>query len=428
MKYNLITIYTSEAVRWKGKPLYSAVCDYIVSLNIAARCIVTNGIAGCYENGVLASAGIEVISQNLPCKIEIILPDREAETVLSTLGDMVADGLISVSEVDVRVSHVSHGCIPHNIRVRDIMTPNPVSISVESSAADAVKLLARAEFKGLPVIDSSHKPVGIVTQSDLTGKAGLRVRPQLLADFSWEQVDDLVKPLGWVKVSEIMTAPVVCLGENEKVSSAVALMLNKGRKRFPVTDKNGNLIGMFARSDVFRMVTGSNICKVDYTPPESCHGMAKFVKDVMTGSTETVHPKASIEEVIIKISTDRLQRVVVTDDSGKFKGMISDKDLLVLFLSRQINVWEHIVSSIPFSEAARTRKAQLASMKIRYASDVMKTDITTVNEETTIHDAVKIMTEKKLSRLPVVDSKGKFRGIISQEDILRVGAGEMPLN
>lgn len=44
-----IEIFTSEAARCNQKPLVTAAVQHIRDLKIAARCMVTRDIAGCYE-------------------------------------------------------------------------------------------------------------------------------------------------------------------------------------------------------------------------------------------------------------------------------------------------------------------------------------------------------------------------------------------
>ena len=51
----------------------------------------------------------------------------------------------------------------------------------------------------------------------------------------------------------------------------------------------------------------------------------------------------------------------------------------------------------------------------------MRTDLVTVREETTIDEAVRLMADKGLKRLPVLDGEGHFRGMISRDSLLRTG-------
>lgn len=90
--YCSITILTSEEARWKGRPLHDAVVNLVRGRKIAARCHVTRGIAGCYENGEVATHSIVDLSANLPLEIRIVLPAAEVETLLSDLEPMVSEG------------------------------------------------------------------------------------------------------------------------------------------------------------------------------------------------------------------------------------------------------------------------------------------------------------------------------------------------
>jgi PII-like signaling protein len=79
LNYRVIEVYSSEEIRHRGKPLYDALVAHVKGLRIAARCLVTRGIAGCYESGEVASRNILTISYNLPVKVEIVLPAAETD-------------------------------------------------------------------------------------------------------------------------------------------------------------------------------------------------------------------------------------------------------------------------------------------------------------------------------------------------------------
>jgi len=50
---------------------------------------------------------------------------------------------------------------------------------------------------------------------------------------------------------------------------------------------------------------------------------------------------------------------------------------------------------------------------------VMKTGLVIVGESTRIEEAIRLMVDKRLKRLPVVDAGGRFRGMISRDAILK---------
>jgi len=91
VKYNVIEIFTSEEVHWKGRPLHLAIIEEVRTAKIAARTIVLKGVAGSYENGEIASSTLEILSFNMPLKIEIILPAAELNTILPKIEEMVTN-------------------------------------------------------------------------------------------------------------------------------------------------------------------------------------------------------------------------------------------------------------------------------------------------------------------------------------------------
>lgn len=52
------------------------------------------------------------------------------------------------------------------------------------------------------------------------------------------------------------------------------------------------------------------------------------------------------------------------------------------------------------------------------AADIMKTEVITVKQDTTISEIATILTENKISGVPVVDFEGRVIGIVSEGDLL----------
>lgn len=100
-KYKSVVIFTSENARYNGKPLCQALINYVRDLKIHARTFVSKGIAGSYENGEIAHHAIEVISVNMPLRIEIILPAPELDGILEKLKKIVQDGIITVNDMNI---------------------------------------------------------------------------------------------------------------------------------------------------------------------------------------------------------------------------------------------------------------------------------------------------------------------------------------
>jgi arabinose-5-phosphate isomerase len=53
--------------------------------------------------------------------------------------------------------------------IREVMTPDPLTVPAGSRVADAVEVLCRHKISELPVVDASGRPVGLLDITDLIG-------------------------------------------------------------------------------------------------------------------------------------------------------------------------------------------------------------------------------------------------------------------
>jgi len=53
------------------------------------------------------------------------------------------------------------------------------------------------------------------------------------------------------------------------------------------------------------------------------------------------------------------------------------------------------------------------------AKDVMSTEVVTISCKATVLDAAKLMLDRRISGLPVVDEEGRLVGMVSEGDLLR---------
>jgi len=111
--------------------------------------------------------------------------------------------------------------------------------------------------------------------------------------------------------------------------------------------------------------------------------------------------------------------VAVVDREGHFLGLIADRDLLVAFAERHPGIWDYFVSKIPFTERGRHQKQLQEHLRARTAGEVMNTDVVTVREDAPINEAIRLMLERAIKRLPVVDGEGRYKGMVSRDSLLR---------
>jgi len=112
--------------------------------------------------------------------------------------------------------------------VAEVMTKEVVTVTPDTPLRHVAKVLVEKKISGVPVVDAG-KVVGIVSEADIL-KAG-----------------DMDKTAG-----EVMVTDVVSVGPEACVTDAAAIMSDRGIKRLPVLDANGNLVGIISRADVVR--------------------------------------------------------------------------------------------------------------------------------------------------------------------------------
>lgn len=112
-----------------------------------------------------------------------------------------------------------------------------------------------------------------------------------------------------------------------------------------------------------------------------------LVKDYMTKEVITVTPETPNEEIINLMKTTGHDGFPVKIN-GEVMGMVTAFDLLLK----------------PWDDAVK---------------DIMSTDVVVADQDMSINDASRVMFRMGISRLPVIDKKGKLVGIITNTDMIR---------
>ena len=92
------------------------------------------------------------------------------------------EGIVALHDLNVLSHRTRNAFFPRQLMVRDVMTPDPESVTAGTQLNDAARLLLSAIFTGLPVVDKQCRPVGVITQGDLIRKGGLPLRLGLLSE------------------------------------------------------------------------------------------------------------------------------------------------------------------------------------------------------------------------------------------------------
>ena len=146
------------------------------------------------------------------------------------------------------------------------------------------------------------------------------------------------------------------------------------------------------------------------------------VEDIMTSQVSTVHPDASLAEVVEKLLDKPYSALPVVDGTDRLIGIISDTDLLERGdMEVSINLKRATDPGLARSLIQRLRENG------RRVADVMTANPLTMGPKSSLSEAARVMGKENLKRLPVVDTEKRLLGILSRFDILKtLAAAHLP--
>ena len=126
------------------------------------------------------------------------------------------------------------------------------------------------------------------------------------------------------------------------------------------------------------------------------------VRDRMTRAAATTHPEVPVTAAAELMRKRALRHLPVVDPRGRLVGIITDRDL------RQAI----------FMPALRDRVPEVGErLQALTVSDIMTRTVVIVKPGARISEAARLMHERKIGALPVVE-RGRVVGIITETDIL----------
>ncbi|MGA8014986.1 MAG: CBS domain-containing protein [Candidatus Dormiibacterota bacterium] len=133
--------------------------------------------------------------------------------------------------------------------------------------------------------------------------------------------------------------------------------------------------------------------------------------DVMSTELITAAPTTPIKQVAGLLVEHRISGVPVVNPEGGIVGIITEADLL---LGKEAAIGDRFES---LAAPVRERRVR-AKARAEVASEAMSSPAVTIEPETTLAAAARLMRKHGVKRLPVVDAQQRLVGILSRHDIL----------
>lgn len=99
-KAKMLRIHFGEDDKWKGRPLYEAIVERCRELNIAGATVL-RGIEGYGASTIIRRRHLLSFSADAPILVQVVDTAEQIQRLLPALDEMVSEGLIAISDVEV---------------------------------------------------------------------------------------------------------------------------------------------------------------------------------------------------------------------------------------------------------------------------------------------------------------------------------------
>jgi signal-transduction protein with cAMP-binding, CBS, and nucleotidyltransferase domain len=179
--------------------------------------------------------------------------------------------------------------------VKDFMRRVPLAVDTGVPCARVIELLTAEDASSATVTDGEGRPLGIVTEQDITRRVAFQALPE-------------------TPVENVMTAPVMAIPSDEYLYFAIARMRRQGLRHMPVVDGSGGLVGMLNLHDALAVAAERLVGQIDIlTRDDSVDGL-KQVKaaqvELAAQLLEDNLPAPEIQALLTHVNRDIYHRLV----------------------------------------------------------------------------------------------------------------------
>ena len=276
------------------------------------------------------------------------------------------------------------------MKIEDVMNEEVILAEENEQVSHARNLMLKHGYSRILVVDQEGKPVGILTEKDLTRK--MRSNGP-----KWKR-----RTIDKISIRRVMTPNPVTITPFREVREAVELMIKNDISSIPVTDGD-EVVGIITKSELM------DFYRQKYT------GKWK-VSDLMSSEVVTVNENHSIGHVISIMGDQKIGKVIVVRDNEPV-GIITSAN--ISFANMEDPETGVSVEKIAFlRKIDGQEKRNVREVSMVTAGDIMTNHLIKIEQGEDAASAAAMMTKKEVSGLPVVNGN-ELVGIITKTDIIR---------
>lgn len=200
-----------------------------------------------YDDVLLVPAYSSVLPRNVDITSQLSRNIKLNIPILSAAMDTVTESRMAIAmaqEGGIGVLHKNMTIEAQALQVRKVKRAengtilDPVTLLEDALVSDALAMMKEHSIGGIPVVNTLHELVGIVTNRDLRFER------------------DLARP-----VTEVMTSNVITISEFTDFEQAEAILQKHKIEKLPVVDKQNKLVGLITYKDIIKIKARPNACK-----------------------------------------------------------------------------------------------------------------------------------------------------------------------
>ncbi len=247
--------------------------------------------------------------------------------------------------------------------VLEIATQQITSVSRKDTLLKAAETMIQNNLRNVLIVDSGIKEYGIITVTDVT--------------------DFLLKGVSFSDLVESIEYKIVKQVHKDTNALEASFLIREDISYLCVVDDDKNLLGVVSMSNIISAIDTELV-----------------VNDIRLGhiigktKAKTAKPSDSMSAVFHKVNSTPTEAVVIIDEHHQPLGIITKRDIVKLIIKK-------------------------VDMETK-AGEHMKSPLVTVDEDTTVKEALELMATKKFKRLIVLEKSGELMGIVTREEMMDV--------
>jgi CBS domain-containing protein len=153
--------------------------------------------------------------------------------------------------------------------------------------------------------------------------------------------------------------------------------------------------------------------------------MTRLIQTVMTHDPIVAYADTPIATVVQLLAEKHISSLPVVSDTGHLIGMVSETDLMWQETGVTPPAYVMLLDSVIYLQNPAKYERSLHKALGQTVLDVMTKNPVTITADQPLPVAARLMSDRQVQSLPVLDDDHQLVGILTRGDIIRVMAAEM---